>query len=190
MRIVIVIRRDAAASRCRRPGSTTSRSPGDELAERHAVASDLRLACPGARAAALRSREELRTTIGRSDSVCGQIGASTSASSSGYRIGPPQRERIGGRAGRRRDDQAVAAVRVHVAAVDPGFEIQHAAGLPLLQHDVVQRLAAAIGLARRAQRRAAASRADPARSGRRGSRRRGRARPADRCRRESRAGRD
>jgi hypothetical protein len=32
---------------------------------------------------------ELRTTIGRSDKVCGQIGASTSASSSGYRIGPP-----------------------------------------------------------------------------------------------------
>jgi hypothetical protein len=28
---------------------------------------------------------------------------------------------------------------IHVYAVDPGLEIQHAAGFPLLEHDVVER---------------------------------------------------
>ena len=57
-------------------------------------------------------------------------------------------QRIGGGAGGTRHHQAVAAVGVHVGAVDPGFEIEHAAGFPLLQHDVVERqraVACAVG---------------------------------------------
>ena len=52
---------------------------------------------------------------------------------------PAARQRVGRGAGRRRDDQAVAAVRVDVAAVDGRHEIEHAARFALLKHDVVQR---------------------------------------------------
>ena len=48
-------------------------------------------------------------------------------------------QRIRRGAGGAGDHQAVAAVGIHVGAVDPGFEIQHAAGFPLVQHDVVER---------------------------------------------------
>ena len=66
-------------------------------------------------------------------------------------------QRIGGRAGGARDHQAVAAVRIHVGAVDPGFEIQHAAGFPLLQHDVVERQRAGRWCRSRRSRRASSS---------------------------------
>ena len=49
------------------------------------------------------------------------------------------RERVGGRAGRARDDDAVAGVRVDVAAVHAGIEVERAAGVVLLHHDVVDR---------------------------------------------------
>ena len=54
-------------------------------------------------------------------------------------MGPPQDKRIRRGAGGTRHHQAIAAVGVHIGAVDPGFEIEHAAGFPLLQHDVVER---------------------------------------------------
>ena len=48
-------------------------------------------------------------------------------------------QRIGSGAGGTRNDQAIAAMRIDIGAVDPGFEVEHAAGFPLLQHDVVER---------------------------------------------------
>jgi len=38
-------------------------------------------------------------------------------------------------------------MRVHITTVDPGFEIEHPTGLPLLQHDVVQCFARILGVA-------------------------------------------
>ena len=54
-------------------------------------------------------------------------------------MGPPQDKRVRGGSGGAGHHQPVTAVGVHVGAVDPGFEIQHAAGFPFLQHDVVER---------------------------------------------------
>jgi hypothetical protein len=48
-------------------------------------------------------------------------------------------ERIGGRAGGACNDEAIAAVAVDEAAVDPGFEVDEVAALALLQNDVVER---------------------------------------------------
>ena len=48
-------------------------------------------------------------------------------------------ERVGGRAGGGGDDDAVAAVGVDEAPVDAGLEVEHAPGLVLLQHHVVER---------------------------------------------------
>ena len=48
-------------------------------------------------------------------------------------------KRVGGGTRGRGDDEAVAAVRVHVGAVDPGLEVDHAAGFALGDHDVVER---------------------------------------------------
>ena len=70
-------------------------------------------------------------------------------------------QRVGSGAGGARDHQAVAAVGVHIGAVDPGFEIEHAAGFPLLQHHVVERQRArgrAVGADERASSSARSSR--------------------------------
>ena len=56
------------------------------------------------------SRESARTTSGRLVSVCGQIGVSTIASQVRRQDRPAGRQRVGGRAGRRRDDHAVGLV--------------------------------------------------------------------------------
>ena len=47
-------------------------------------------------------------------------------------------ERVGGRAGRGGDDDAVAAVGVDEAPVDRGLEVEGAAGVHFGEHDVVQ----------------------------------------------------
>ena len=47
------------------------------------------------------------TMIERLVRTCGQIGVITNAPESGARIGPAGRKRIGGRSGRRRDDQSI-----------------------------------------------------------------------------------
>ena len=52
---------------------------------------------------------------------------------------PTAGERIGGGARCARDDQAIAAVAVHVAPVDAGFEVEDAAGVPFGEHHVVER---------------------------------------------------
>ena len=58
-------------------------------------------------------------TIGRFDSACGAIGTSTQPCELGMQDRPAGRQRVGGRAGRRGDDQAVGAqLVVHEMAVD------------------------------------------------------------------------
>jgi hypothetical protein len=38
-------------------------------------------------------------------------------------------------------------VRIHIAPIDPSFEVEHAAGAPLQQHDIIEGVASAIGAA-------------------------------------------
>ena len=82
-----------------------------------------------------------RNTSGRWVSVCGQIGVSTIACTSGVRIGPARGQRVRGRAGRRRDDQAVGLVGRDLGAVEARLEIEQARDRPLGQHRVVDRAA-------------------------------------------------
>ena len=76
-------------------------------------------------------------------------------------------QRIGGRAGRRGDHDAVAAVRIDEAAVDRGFEVHGAAGLPFIDHDIVQGEGAHGAAAVLLQPRRQAASADPRCSARR-----------------------
>ena len=63
---------------------------------------------------------------------------------------PAAGEGVGGRAGRTRDHEAVAAMRIDEAAVDPDLELDHAPGFVALHDHVVER-AVARGLPVRAR---------------------------------------
>ncbi len=52
--------------------------------------------------------------------------------------GAASRERVGGGTGGGGDDDAVGTLRVHVVAVHPGLELDHARDVPLVQHHVVE----------------------------------------------------
>ena len=82
-----------------------------------------------------------------------------------------RRERVGGRAGGRRDDEAVGAQRVDEFAVERDLELDQAALRALADHRLVERERAQHRLARRAGCRRRAACAPPACTCRRGSRR-------------------
>ena len=88
------------------------------------------------------------STIGRSDSVCGEIGRDHYCAQRGMNDGTAAGERVGGRAGRGRDHEPVAAVRIDEIPVDPNFELDHAAGFLPLHDDVVEREVRALGAVR------------------------------------------
>ena len=105
--------------------ATSTRSPRRSSRAAAAVHVELDLAL--ARACTRISIAQVRgSTSGRCVSVCGQIGVSTKASKLGQQDRPAGRERVGRRAGRRRDDQAVGAVGGHRRAVGAGLEVDHA----------------------------------------------------------------
>ena len=56
----------------------------------------------------------------------------------GIHDGPTAGERIRGGAGGARNHEAIAAVRVDKATVDPGFVVDETTDLTRLQHDVIQ----------------------------------------------------
>ena len=86
--------------------------------------------------------------------------------------GPAAGERISRRARRARDHEAVAAVRVDEAAVDPDFEFDHAPGFLPLHDDVIERAVAELGARPRARAVPRAAGARRSRSGPRAPRRR------------------
>ena len=77
-------------------------------------------------------------TIGRSDSVCGEIGAMTTAPSERMNDRAAAGEGVGGGTGRSRDHEPVAAMHVDEAAVEPDLELDHAPGFLALDDDVIE----------------------------------------------------
>ena len=71
--------------------------------------------------------------------MCGAIGVSTIASTTGCTIGPPADEVVGGRPGRRRDDQAVGLHARHELLADRHRQVDHPRPRGLGDDHVVQR---------------------------------------------------
>ena len=77
--------------------------------------------------------------IGRCVSACGATGTSRNDGSCGVEDRSARRQRVGGGAGRRGDDDAVGAQRIGEAAVDLDRAFDHAAERAAVDDDVVQR---------------------------------------------------
>ena len=84
-------------------------------------------------------RRRRGTAIGRCVSACGATGTSANAGTCGCEDRAAGRQRVGGRAGGRGDDDAVGAHRVDEAAVDLDRAFDHPAERAAVDDDVVQR---------------------------------------------------
>ena len=79
------------------------------------------------------------STSGRFVSVCGAIGVSTSASTRRMHDRAAGRQVVGGRSGRRRDDQTVGLHVTDELAVDVDVDLDHARQRAARDDDVVER---------------------------------------------------
>ncbi len=79
------------------------------------------------------------TTTGRDANAWGQIGVNMSASTSRVDDGPTRGQRVAGRAGRGRYDDAVAGVVKHELVVDFGLDANNTGERTAVDDDVVER---------------------------------------------------